>query len=77
MMEKQDYRINYELLLKKFPNRVSISTKEAAEVMGCSDRTVRSAITRVHNPLPAQKLGKNLWVIAIPGFARWLSSQGV
>lgn len=76
-MEKQDYRINYELLLKKFPNRVSISTKEAAEVMGCSDRTVRTAITRAKNPLPAQKLGKSLWAISIPSFARWLSTQGV
>lgn len=75
-MEKQDYRINYELLLQKFPGRVSISTKEAATVMGCADRTVRSAITRARNPLPAQKLGRNLYVISIASFARWLSSQG-
>lgn len=75
-MEKRDYRINYELLLKKFPNRATISTKEAAELLGCSDRTIRSAITRAKNKLPAQKLGKSLWVIAIPSFARWLSSEG-
>lgn len=76
-MEKPDYRINYEILLKKFPDRVAINTKEAATVLGCSDRTVRSAITRQRNPLPAQKLGKNMWAISIPSFARWLSSQGV
>lgn len=76
-MEKPDYRINYEMLLKKFPDRVAINTKEAAEVLGCADSTVRAAITRVHNKLPAQKIGKNMWVIPIPSFARWLSSQGV
>lgn len=76
-MEKQDYRINYEMLLKKFPDRAAINTKEAAAVLGCADRTIRSAITRTRNPLPAQKLGKNMWVIPIPSFARWLSSQGV
>lgn len=76
-MEKQDYRINYELLIKKFPNRVSITPKEAAEVMGCTDKTVRAAIRRVRYPLPAQKLGKKLWVIPIPSFAQWLSTQGV
>ena len=76
-MEKQDYRINYEMLLKKFPDRAAINTKEAAAVLGCADRTIRSAITRVRNPLPAQKIGKNMWVIPIPSLARWLSSQGV
>lgn len=76
-MEKPDYRINYEMLLKKFPDRVAINTKEVAAVIGCSDRTVRSAITRTRNPLPAQKIGKNMWVISIPSFARWLSTQGV
>ena len=75
-MEKADYRINYELLLKMFPERVSITTKEAAKVLGCADRTVRSAITRCRNPLPAQKLGKNMWAISIPSLARWLSTQG-
>ena len=76
-MEKQDYRINYEFLLKTFPGRMTISTQEAAVLIGCTDRTIRSAITRTHNPLPAQKLGKNKWVISIPSFARWLSTQGV
>lgn len=76
-MEKQDYRINYELLLKMFPDRVTISTGEAANVLGCAESSVRAAIKRVRDPLPAQKVGKSKWVISIPSFARWLSSQGV
>ena len=76
-MEKPDYRINYEMLLKMFPDRVAINTKEVATVIGCADSTVRAAIKRTRNPLPAQKIGKNMWAIPIPSFARWLSSQGV
>ena len=76
-MEKPDYRINYEMLLEKFPNRVSITTREAAGIIGCADRTVRAAIKRTRNPLPAQKVGKSMWVIPLPSLARWLSTQGV
>lgn len=75
-MEKQDYRINLEMLMKLFPNRASISTQECAEVLSCSNKTVRSAIRRKNNPLPAVKVTPKMYAIAIPSFARWLSDVG-
>ena len=75
-MEKQDYRINLEMLMKLFPDRASISTQECADVLSCSDKTVRSAIRRRVNPLPAVKITPKKYLIAIPSFARWLSDIG-
>ena len=76
MSEKPDYRINLEMLNKRFPGRVSISTQEAAEVLDCSDKTIRSSITRRNNALPAVKITPKKFVIPIPSFARWLSDSG-
>ena len=75
-MEKKDYRINLEMLMKLFPERASISTQEAADVLDCSDKTIRSAIKRRYNPLPAVKISSKKYLIAIPSFARWLSDIG-
>lgn len=76
MSEKPDYRINLEMLSKRFPGRISISTQEAAEVLDCSDKSIRSAIIRKVKPLPAVKLTPKKYVISIPSFARWLSDVG-
>ena len=76
MSEKPDYRINLEMLYKRFPGRVSISTQEAAEVLDCCEKTIRSSIIRKNNPLPAVKITSKKFVIPIPSFARWLSGSG-
>lgn len=75
-MEKQDYRENYEHLSALFPGKATINVKEAAQVMSCDPRTVRNAINRVNNPIPATKVGSKDYTISIPSFARWLATQG-
>ena len=70
-MEKQDYRVNRDLLVDMFPGRATISVKEAAEVLDSNINTVYAATKRRKDPLPSKKLcGKT--VIPIAGFARWM-----
>ncbi len=71
MMEKSGYRENYEILRDLFPGRATISTVEAANVVGSDVRTIRAAIERVNDPLPARKIGTKT-VIPIPALARWM-----
>ena len=60
MLEKVGYRENYELLKELFPGRATISTVEAAEVIGSDVRTVRAATETVKNPLPSCKVGNKI-----------------
>ena len=71
MLEKAGYRENYELLRDLFPGRATISTVEAANVIGSDVRTIRAAIGKVNNPLPSCKIGSKV-VIPIPALARWM-----
>lgn len=75
-MEKQDYRINLEMLMKMFPNCVSITTQDTAKALNCSSKTVRSAIRRKNNPLPAVKISSKMYLVPIPSLARWMSTVG-
>lgn len=72
-MEKAGYREAYEQLRELFPDRVTLSVKETASVMGVSPGTVYSAIRRVQNPLPAKKLGGKCVIIPIAALARWMA----
>ena len=72
-MEKVRYRENYEMLLRLFPDRVSISPREAADVMNADIKTVYAAMQRQKDPLPAQRLSPKKTVIPLASFARWLS----
>lgn len=74
-MEKLGYRENYENLNELFPGRASISTSEAASVLGCCNKTVLSAIKRTRNPIPAVKVSSKKYLISITDLARWLSSE--
>lgn len=76
MSEKPDYRINLEMLQKLFPGKMSITTLDAATVLGCSVKSIRSAIIRRIKPLPAVKVTSKMYLISIPSFARWLSDVG-
>lgn len=76
MNEKPDYRINLEMLQKLFPGKMSITTLDAANVLGCSVKSIRSAIIRRIKPLPAVKVTPKMYLISIPSFARWLSDVG-
>ena len=71
-MEKEGYREMLEALNEKFPGRVTITPKEAADVMGTDVRVVYSAIARVKNPMPCKRLAQKKIVIPIPALARWM-----
>ena len=74
-MEKLGYRENYERLLNLFPDRASISSSEAASVLGCCSKTVLSAIKITRKPIPAVKVSSKKYLISITDLARWLSSE--
>jgi hypothetical protein len=70
-MEKQGYREALAHLLEMFPDRATISVKEAALVLNSNINTVYNAINKKRDPLPSKKLcGKT--VIPITAFARWM-----
>lgn len=71
-MEKKEYREHLEMLLEMFPGRMTITVKEAAEVMSSDIRTIYNATKLVKNPLPSKKLCGKI-VIPIAAFANWLS----
>ena len=71
-MEKKGYTETLEWLQKLYPDRATISVKEAAKAMDASDRTVYDAVKRRYNPLPSQKLTRKKIVIPLPAFAKWL-----
>ena len=75
-MEKQDYRINLEMLMKMFPDCASITTQDTAKALKCSVKTVRSAIKRRNKPLPAVKISSKMYLVPIPSLARWMSDVG-
>lgn len=72
-MEKQGYRANLEVLLSRFPGRVSITPAEAATAMNANIKTIYAALSRVSNPLPSKSLGTKKTVIPIADLARWMS----
>lgn len=71
-MEKKGYRAQLEMLLEMFPGRMTITVKEAAEVMDSNIGTVYNAMKLVKNPLPHKKLCGKI-VIPIAAFANWLA----
>ncbi len=71
-MEKKGYREMLEQLNTLFPNRATITPKEAATVMGCPLNTVYNSMYRAHNPLPYKHMGEKRIVISITQLARWL-----
>ena len=72
-MEKANYRDTIAHLNELFPNREAISAEEAAKVLNCDVRTVRSNMKRTKNPIPSKQLSERRVVIPIVAFARWLA----
>lgn len=70
-MEKQGYREALGFLSDKFPDKVAISIKEAAQALNTGESTIRDAIKRRRDPFPAKKVGGRI-VIPITQLARWL-----
>ena len=71
-MEKADYRESLEMLKERFPDRVTISLQETANVLGVNIKTVYSARERVKNPLPSIQIAKNRYVVPITSLAKWM-----
>ena len=59
MREKEGYREQLALLNELYPGKISLSVPETAKVLGVDVRTVRAAIERKINPLPAQSIGRS------------------
>lgn len=75
-VEKQGYREQLEVLLKMFPNRTALNVQEVAKVMNCNERTVKAAIERRKDPLPARNIAQSSaqrkrYLIPITALARW------
>lgn len=71
-MEKAGYREALGVLREKYPDRLGLSVMEVAKELNVNMNTVYSAIKRVHDPLPHQKLCGKI-IIPITALARWLA----
>ena len=67
-MEKKDYRINLEQLLKDFPEQRELNMKEAEKYLRKNRRTLLK-----DSSFPIKKLG-NTYLIPLTGLARWMSA---
>lgn len=60
---------------RRYPGRSFLKPAEIATELGCNIKTVRAAIERKHNPLPARNIGQGLhnktYIIPIAPFIRW------
>ena len=70
-MEKEGYRETLAFITGMYPDRLTLTVKEVAAVMGATIGTVYEAAKRVRNPLPTKKLNGKI-VIPIPALARWM-----
>ena len=57
-------------LYEMFPGRLALTRKEAAQLLGCSEKTVYRNKT-----IPTVKMG-HLVRVPIDGLARWLAGRG-
>ena len=75
MPEMTLYRKTIDFISDKYPDRSSITVKEAASFLGVNINTIYSAMrTQKHDPLPHKKVaGKT--IIPIPAFAHWLTAE--
>lgn len=71
-MEKNGYRETLEMLLTRFPGRVTVSPSEVADVLDVNIKTVYAAINRSRNPLPSTRLSKKKVLIPISRLANWM-----
>ena len=62
-------------LEKRYPGRTFLKPNEVAQELGCNIKTVRLAIERKHNPIPARNVGGGIhnksYVIPMAPFVRW------
>lgn len=66
------YYEQLELIKEKFPDKVTLTVQECADLMGIDRKTAYSMTKRVKDPLPAKKIGTKKILVPIPSLARWL-----
>lgn len=71
-MEKPGYRAQLEVLNEMFPDKVALSAKEVAKVLGCDVKTVYNAMITNKNPLPRKRIGGRV-IITKSALANWLA----
>lgn len=67
--EKEGFREQLEQLRERFPEREAINIKEAAQIIGVCDRTLKE-----DKSFPAKKLGGKTgpYIVPLVGLARWM-----
>ena len=70
-MEKEGYRENLAFLTELFPGRAVLCVKEAATVLGVSQKTLYEQSRRVCNSFPVKKIGGKV-VVPITALASWM-----
>lgn len=50
---------------------------QAAQIVGCSVKTLRRAMRDLEHPLPVYRIGRRLLIIAETDLMRWLESRRV
>lgn len=67
------------LIHEMYPRRAFLTVNEAADLMGVSGKTIKDAIERKHNPLPARNILKGTknksYIIPITAIADWGSGK--
>ena len=74
-MEVRGYRQMLEIVLQRFPNRIAVTPKEIADVLGIDQKTVYQACKKERNPIPCVRLSKRMILIPISEFATWLAER--
>lgn len=73
--QMEGYYEMLEMIEKKYPGKLFLKPKEAAEITGCNIKTIVSAINKKYNPLPARNVGGGIqnksYIIPISEFIRW------
>lgn len=71
----------YSIITEIYPRRAFLHPEEVAELLGVNVKTVREAIKRKYNPLPARDVSKGTknkyYVIPITELCKWGTGRRV
>lgn len=64
-----------EIVLQRFPDRITVTPKEIADALGIDQKTVYQACKRERNPMPCVRLSKRMILIPISQFVTWMAER--
>lgn len=76
-MEVRGYRQNLEMIVQRFPNRLTVSPKEVADAFGINQKTVYQACKKRRDPLPCVRFSQRKILIPVSELAIWLSERSL